>query len=67
MSEHTSTNHQDLLETWRSQIRQADINNVFCHCRDCEAEWVGSAWDENCPSCGSTNIERISCWQFPDD
>lgn len=67
MGDRRSENNRDLLETWRSKIKVADRNNIFCHCRDCEAEWVTSAWDAPCPSCGSHNVERISCWQFPDD
>ncbi|KOR34161.1 MULTISPECIES: hypothetical protein [Planktothricoides] len=55
------------LEQWRKNLAVANRNNIFCHCRNCEAEWVDSSEDNLCPECGSRNIEHISCWQFPDD
>lgn len=67
MSEEIPANHENLLASWRSQIKTADINNIFCHCRKCGGEWVSSSWDDHCPSCSSQNIQKISCWQFPDD
>ncbi len=53
------------LRRWQFGLRQADDNNVFCHCRQCDREWVASAHAVKC-TCGSTNVETISCWQFPD-
>lgn len=56
----------ELLE-WRSKIEIANHNNIFCRCRSCHVEWVDSSFEANCNQCGSKNVERISCWQFPDD
>lgn len=53
------------LARWRFGLLQANHNNVLCHCRRCDRQWIASA-PEPCP-CGSTNIEAIPCWQFPDD
>ncbi|MEC4817002.1 MAG: hypothetical protein SAK29_27595 [Scytonema sp. PMC 1069.18] len=55
------------IEEWRQKIAIADRNNIFCHCRICHTEWVGSTFDTLCIRCGSADVERISCWQFPDD
>lgn len=55
-----------LLREWQAQIEQANRNNVFCHCRDCDREWVDSDSRAACPYCRSSNVERIACWQFPD-
>jgi Zn finger protein HypA/HybF involved in hydrogenase expression len=57
----------DELQEWRSQIEIANRNNIFCHCRSCHAEWIDSSFEANCKQCGSQDVERISCWQFPDD
>ncbi|NJN87672.1 MAG: hypothetical protein HC881_16875 [Leptolyngbyaceae cyanobacterium SL_7_1] len=46
-------------------IAAADRNNILHHCRVCQAEWIAS-FDRRC-LCGSDRIERIACWQFPDD
>lgn len=54
------------LQKWLNQIAQANHHNIFCHCRDCHQEWIASDLDSHCP-CGSYNVERIPCWQFPDD
>ena len=66
MSERFS--EQDISEfgEWRQKIELANRNNIFCHCRTCDAQWVDSSFDAVC-SCGSSDVERISCWQFPDD
>ena len=53
------------LEQWRFGLSQANLNNVLCHCRDCDATWVASG-AEPC-NCGSRRVEAIACWQFPDD
>lgn len=50
---------------WQAIIAAADQNNVLHHCQICDAEWVTS-FDKQC-RCGSCKIERIACWQFPDD
>lgn len=52
------------LERWRFGLQQANLNNIFCHCRDCDETWVASS-EEDC-ACGSSNVEHIACWQFPD-
>ncbi|WP_271252936.1 hypothetical protein [Pseudanabaena sp. Chao 1811] len=53
------------LKAGRDRIAAANINNVLHHCRKCDYEWVASH-AEAC-RCGSKNVERIMCWQFPDD
>lgn len=55
-----------LLRSWQQKIEVANRNNVFCHCHACSAEWVDSSLEASCQQCGSTNVEHISCWQFPD-
>jgi rubrerythrin len=55
------------LYQWYYGIKMANRNNIFCHCRNCNYEWVDSSSDAVCRQCGSQNIENISCWQFPDD
>ncbi|MEM1308428.1 MAG: hypothetical protein AAF892_14175 [Cyanobacteria bacterium P01_D01_bin.71] len=54
------------LRQWRFGLMQADDNNVLCHCHSCDREWVASSHEVKC-ACGSTSVETISCWQFPDD
>jgi hypothetical protein len=51
---------------WREKIAGANRNNIFCHCRDCDKEWVDSGETSICEDCGGDRIERIACWQFPD-
>jgi hypothetical protein len=53
------------LKAGRDRIAAANINNVLHHCRKCDYEWVTSQ-AEAC-RCGSKSVERIMCWQFPDD
>jgi hypothetical protein len=53
------------LQEWHRSIAEANRNNVFCHCRGCEAEWVASS-PKPCLTCGGKDIEFILCWQFPD-
>ncbi|MFB6276641.1 MAG: hypothetical protein ABEI32_10925 [Halothece sp.] len=55
-----------LIQQWRQKIKIANRNKLFCHCRDCGEEWVDSYYDVACANCGSTNLEQIACWQFPD-
>ena len=52
------------LELGREVIADLNRHNVFCHCRDCDREWVASN-PEPC-LCGSRKVEAIACWQFPD-
>lgn len=54
------------LSYWQEQIQLANQHNIFCKCRSCGKEWVDSSANAAC-SCGSKQVERISCWQFPDD
>jgi Zn finger protein HypA/HybF involved in hydrogenase expression len=61
---------QDILDTiheWQEKINIANQNNIFCHCRNCGEEWVDSNLNAACKTCESNNVERICCWQFPDD
>ena len=55
-----------LLEQWQLKIKTANRHNIFCHCRNCDYEWVDSSLGASCQKCSSNNVERISCWQFPD-
>jgi hypothetical protein len=52
-------------QEWQLIIAAANLHNILHHCRQCDREWVASV-AEAC-QCGSSNIERIACWQFPDD
>ncbi|MBK4731217.1 hypothetical protein JJD41_15295 [Oxynema sp. CENA135] len=54
------------LKEWQQGIEQANRNNIFCHCRRCDAEWVDSSEEADCPECGSSDVEHLCCWQFPD-
>jgi len=65
-NEKSQLNHQTLQE-WRNKIEIANQHNIFCHCRDCGYEWVDSGLKTGCTQCQSDRVERISCWQFPDD
>ena len=56
-----------VLAQWRAKIATANQYNIFCHCRLCQAQWVESSEEGACQQCGAKDIERISCWQFPDD
>ena len=56
----------DQRQEWLEQIETANRNNIFCHCRRCGWEWIDSTFEAAC-QCGSSDVERISCWQFPDD
>ena len=67
MSEFNPEQDTSLLREWQLKIEVANRNNIFCHCLSCGFEWVDSYFDVACSSCGSSNVERISCWQFPDD
>ncbi|MBE9177617.1 hypothetical protein IQ268_03370 [Oculatella sp. LEGE 06141] len=53
------------LHEWQLRIAAANLHNILCHCRRCDREWVASTQEACC--CGSTSVEHISCWQFPDD
>jgi hypothetical protein len=50
---------------WQLRIEEANRYNILCHCRSCDREWVASSYVA-C-SCGSSEVEHIACWQFPDD
>ncbi|MEL6384669.1 MAG: hypothetical protein AAFQ89_19860 [Cyanobacteria bacterium J06626_18] len=65
MSRTPSSFQPEELRRWQFGLKQADDNNVFCHCRVCDREWVASSHEVRC-ICGSNNVETISCWQFPD-
>ncbi|MEL6249933.1 MAG: hypothetical protein AAFY78_24415 [Cyanobacteria bacterium J06648_16] len=54
-----------VLQQWRAGIAEANRNNVFCHCKTCDYEWVSSIEEPIC-RCGSHAVEHILCWQFPD-
>ena len=66
MSEPQSQFSPEELKEWRLKIATANRNNIFCHCRTCDNEWMDSDDRASCPSCGSDNVESICCWQFPD-
>ncbi len=67
MSDSQSERDASRMDAWRRKIKTANRNNIFCHCHQCGFEWVDSVWDAECGECGSLEVERISCWQFPDD
>jgi len=53
------------LQAWQLGIAAANLNNILCHCRQCDREWIAST--HAACSCGSSDVEHIACWQFPDD
>lgn len=53
------------LTQWQATLAEANRTNIFCHCRQCDREWVAST-EETC-ICGSSSVQHIACWQFPDD
>ncbi|MFZ9736962.1 MAG: hypothetical protein ACO3EZ_03030 [Prochlorotrichaceae cyanobacterium] len=55
----------DQQRLWTGILNDLNQNNILCHCRHCDREWVSSA-PEPC-ICGSSAVECLSCWQFPDD
>jgi anaerobic ribonucleoside-triphosphate reductase len=55
------------LIEWYKGIGIANRNNILCHCRSCDREWIDSVDDATCIECNSKDVEHISCWQFPDD
>ncbi|WP_013323626.1 hypothetical protein [Gloeothece verrucosa] len=67
MSENPPVLNAAELKEWQTKIETANRYNIFCHCRGCHAQWVDSSFDVICSSCGSKDVEQISCWQFPDD
>lgn len=48
------------LAEWQRGLAEASRNNVLCHCRQCDQEWVASG-PEACGHCGSRNVEAIAC------
>jgi Zn finger protein HypA/HybF involved in hydrogenase expression len=67
VSESQDKQDNALIVEWQQKIAIADRDNIFCHCRNCHTEWIDSTFDTLCTRCGSADVERISCWQFPDD
>ncbi len=65
MTDSSSHFSPEELQRWQFGLKQANLNNILCHCRTCDRTWVAST-EESCP-CGSTRVEHIACWQFPDD
>lgn len=57
----------ETFQDWQRKIAIADRHNIFCHCHNCGAEWVDSHLQVSCSKCKSDRVEKISCWQFPDD
>jgi hypothetical protein len=55
------------LHQWLLALAEANRNNIWCHCKVCDAEWVSSDESATCLACGSDRVEHIPCWQFPDD
>jgi hypothetical protein len=53
------------LHEWQLILEAANRHNILHHCRRCDREWIASM-PQAC-NCGSTSVERIPCWQFPDD
>ncbi|HAG82084.1 MAG TPA: hypothetical protein DCL61_13185 [Cyanobacteria bacterium UBA12227] len=66
MSKESLEQDAKTIREWQLKIEVANRNNIFCHCHRCGAEWVDSSFNAIC-TCGSENVEHISCWQFPDD
>jgi hypothetical protein len=64
MSEFLSQSDLAELQEWRAKILAANRHNILCHCRRCDREWMASS-AEKC-RCGSTDVESLCCWQFPD-
>jgi Zn finger protein HypA/HybF involved in hydrogenase expression len=67
MPDNHYTLEPSVLQEWQAKIETANRNNIFCHCRTCDAQWIDSSFEVACHSCGSKDVEHISCWQFPDD
>ena len=53
------------LRQWQVAIEAANRNNILCHCKRCDREWMASVGGTPC-ECGSQAVEYIACWQFPD-
>ncbi|WP_072032413.1 hypothetical protein [Fischerella sp. PCC 9605] len=67
MSDSFPFSNSEQQRQWHQGIKDANRNNIFCHCRTCGYEWMDSIFDCACTRCNSKDIERISAWQFPDD
>jgi hypothetical protein len=65
MSEPLSPLSAQEVQQWQTIIAAANLYNLLHHCRVCHREWIASQ-EEFC-LCGNTQVERIACWQFPDD
>jgi len=51
------------LQQWQARIAAANRNNVLCHCRGWDREWLASA-AVPC-ECGSRNVETIRLLAIP--
>ncbi len=67
MSNSFPFSNSDQLDQWHQSIKNANRNNIFCHCRTCGYEWMDSILNAVCAKCSNKDVERISSWQFPDD
>ncbi|MEN9217408.1 MAG: hypothetical protein Q6J33_00210 [Gloeomargarita sp. DG_2_bins_126] len=52
---------------WQQTLEQLNRHNLYCACRQCGYEWVDSQMAVPCPRCGSSQVQILPCWQFPDD
>ncbi len=66
MSDFLHSLDPNLRQEWQAKIETANQHNIFCHCHRCGQEWIDSTFSVIC-QCGSSAVETISCWQFPDD
>ncbi|MEN9216046.1 MAG: hypothetical protein Q6K90_01835 [Gloeomargarita sp. HHBFW_bins_162] len=57
--------HEQAL--WHQTLDQLNRHNLYCACRQCGYEWVDSQMNVVCSQCGSSQVQIIPCWQFPDD
>ncbi|BAY89051.1 MULTISPECIES: hypothetical protein [unclassified Tolypothrix] len=67
MSDNSPFEKAEELQQWYQGLKDANRNNIFCHCRACGYEWMDSRFDATCTQCNSQDVESISSWQFPDD
>jgi hypothetical protein len=51
------------LHAWQQGIDEANKNNILCHCRQCDREWVAST-NESC-SCGAIVWSILPAGSFP--
>lgn len=48
MSELKSNKNNSIIFQWQEKIKVANRNNIFCHCRNCDNEWIDSSFDTSC-------------------